>query len=214
MDVIKAHDREFSQYDRQAKVWGWNPDVFFGLMWEYVQPGDCLLDAGIGTGLCSIPFYKARVKISGIDGSDKMLGLCRGRKIATRLERHDIEDFPWPFDDHSFDHVISGGVFHFFGSLKPIFQEVKRNLVEKGVFGFNTSLLVKSDLDQAGLPADSAFASVLDESSGVKIYKHSEAYISTVLGQLGMSVEKKLTFLASRNPKTRQDHYSTLFICR
>jgi len=214
MDIIDAHDREANQYDCQAGEWGWNPEVFFGLMWAYALPGKHLLDVGIGTGLCSEPFFKAGVNISGFDGSEKMLRLCRDKRISDDLKVHGIEDLPWPYEDVSFDLVIAGGVLHFFGNLEPIFQDVKRVLKAKGVFGFTTAVLGKGDLEKAGLPADALYARVLDEASGIHIYKHSEGYIQNLLGPLGMSAHKKLTFLASRNPQTGTEHYNTLFLAR
>ena len=214
MDTIEAHDREANQYDRQAGEWGWNPEVFFGLMWAYALPGKHLLDAGIGTGLCSEPFFKAGVKISGFDGSEKMLHLCREKRISDNLKVYGIEDFPWPYEDASFDIVLTGGVLHFFGNLEPIFQEARRVLKAKGVFGFTTAVLGERDLEKAELSADAPHARVLDEASGVYIYKHGEAYIQRLLGTLGMSAHKKLTFLASCNPQTGVEHYNTLFVAR
>lgn len=214
MGVIEAHDRGANQYDCQAEEWGWNPEVFFGLMWAYALPGKHLLDAGIGTGLCSVPFFRAGVKISGFDGSEKMLRLCREKRISDDLKVHLFEDVPWPYKEACFDLVICGGVLHFFGNLEPFFKEVKRVLKAKGVFGFTTAVLKEGDLEKAGLPADAPHARVLDEASGVYIYKHGEAYIQRLLGTLGMSMHKKLTFLASCNPQTGAEHYNTLFVAR
>ena len=214
MDVIKVHDHEANQYDQQAKTWGWNPDVFFGLMWEYVRLGDRLLDAGIGTGLCSEPFLKAGVEISGFDGSEKMLRLCRAKQISGDLTVHRLENTPWPYQDACFDLVITGGVLHFFGALDTIFKEVCRVLTGPRVFAFNISLLTRADSKRQGVSADKPYAKVPDEASGVSMYKHSEAYISGLLGERGMTVEKRLTFLASRHPKTFEAHYSTLFVVR
>lgn len=214
MDVIKVHDHEANQYDQQARAWGWNPEVFFGLMWEYVKPGERLLDAGIGTGLCSKPFFKAGVEITGFDGSEKMLHLCRDNLICDDLMVHRIEDVPWPYLDARFEYVITGGVLHFFGGLGAIFKQARRLLTASGVFAFNLSLLTKEDQDRHGGAADTSYAKVPDEASGVSIYKHGETYIVSLLGELGMTVEKQLTFMASRNPKTLEEHHSTLFVAR
>ena len=214
MDVIKVHDHEANQYDLQAKAWAWNPEVFFGLMWEYVRPGDRLLDAGIGTGLCSEPFLKAGVEISGFDGSEKMLRLCQAKHISDDLTVHRLEDAPWPYPDTCFDHIIAGGALHFFGNLSPIFKEADRVLTGSRVFAFNISLLTRADSRRHGVPADKSYAKMLDEASGVSIYKHSEAYILSLLGELGMTMEKQLTFLASRNPTTFEEHHTTLFLAR
>jgi len=214
MDVIKVHEDEANQYDQQAAAWGWNPEVFFGLMWEYVRKGDRLLDAGIGTGLCSEPFRKAGVGITGFDGSEKMLGLCRDKQISDDLVVHRIEDVPWPYQDACFEHVIMGGVLHFFGSLRAIFKQARRVLVGPGAFAFNLSLLTTSDQNRHGVADGTPYVKVPDEASGVSIYKHSEAYILSLLGALGMTLEKRLSFLASCNPQTFEEHHSTLFVAR
>jgi len=214
MDAIEAHDQEANQYDQQALEWGWNPEVFFGLMWPYALPGSRLLDVGIGTGLCSEPFFKAGVDISGFDGSEKMLRLCQHKHISNNLKKHGMEDVPWPYGNACFDLVICGGVLHFLGDLEPFLREVKRVLKPEGVFGFTTAVLQKEDLEAAALPADAPYARVLDAASGVHIYKHGEAYIQNLLGTLGMTAHKKLIFLASRNPQTGAEHYNTLFMAR
>ncbi|MBW2634322.1 MAG: class I SAM-dependent methyltransferase [Deltaproteobacteria bacterium] len=214
MDSINIHDRDAGQYDRQAEAWGWNPEIFFGLMWEYVNLEDRLLDVGIGTGLCSKPFVKAGVGIHGFDASEEMLGLCKAKHVADDLKVHDVEDVPWPYPEACFDHIIAGGVFHFFGSLKAIFKEIVRLLAKEGVFGFNISMFTREEWTHRGLPPCEPYAKVLDEASGARIYKHSESYIQSLLEENGMSVEKKLTFLASLNPQTLEEHYSTLFVAR
>jgi hypothetical protein len=41
-------------YDARAQEYDWRgPEVAFGLSYRYVQPGESLLDIGIGTGLSS-----------------------------------------------------------------------------------------------------------------------------------------------------------------
>ena len=214
MDYIEAHDEAATDYDQQAKDWGWNPEVFFGLMWEYVNPKDSLLDIGIGTGLCSAPFSKAGLKIYGFDGSIEMIRICRDKNIAVDLKKHDIHDIPWPYSDSSINHVIAGGVFHFFEDLKPIFKEVDRILTKGGTFGFLVSRLSPEEIKRSNLEDDTKYAKVYDEASEVEIYKHSESYIILLLDNFGLSIEKELKFLASLNPQTKKEHYGTLFISR
>jgi predicted TPR repeat methyltransferase len=214
MDAIEAHEQDTSQYDRQALEWGWNPEVFFGLMWADALPGNRLLDIGIGTGLCAEPFFNAGVEISGFDGSEKMLRSCRDKHISHDLKKHLFEDVPWPYRDACFDLVIAGGVLHFLGNLELVFKEVQRVLKPEGVFGFTTAMLDKGHLKNGAWPADEAYSRVLDAASGVHIYKHSETYILRLLGTLGLAVQKKLVFLASRNPQTGAEHYNTLFVAR
>jgi hypothetical protein len=41
-------------YDDEAEATGWfGPEVAFGLMYKYIQPGQPVLDIGIGTDLGS-----------------------------------------------------------------------------------------------------------------------------------------------------------------
>ena len=46
-------------YDEEAEATGWlGPEVAFGLAYKYIQPGQSILDIGIGTGFGSILFAK------------------------------------------------------------------------------------------------------------------------------------------------------------
>jgi hypothetical protein len=42
-------------YDEVAEATGWlGPEVAFGLVYKHIQPGQSILDIGIGTGLVSV----------------------------------------------------------------------------------------------------------------------------------------------------------------
>ena len=60
-DSICTHDEHASEYDREARETGGSAEVLFDLCFEYVSPHERLLDIGIGTGLGSMPFARARV---------------------------------------------------------------------------------------------------------------------------------------------------------
>jgi hypothetical protein len=54
VNTVNAHDQEAIQYDQQVHEYNsYGHDVLFGMSFEYVNPHDCLLDIGIGTGLAS-----------------------------------------------------------------------------------------------------------------------------------------------------------------
>ena len=137
MDSIRAHDEEASQYDQQVRDYrSYSHDVLFGMAFEYVKPHETLLDIGIGTGLASQPFAKRGLKIFGLDGSIEMLKICESKAFVEELKRFDLRTDPLPYSDHSFDHVISCGVFHFFGELGPIVKEISRVIKAGGIFAF------------------------------------------------------------------------------
>lgn len=52
------------------------------------------------------------------------------------LKCFDLRHSPLPYSDHSFDHVISCGVFHFFGELAVIAKEISRIIKPGGIFAF------------------------------------------------------------------------------
>ena len=72
-----------------------------------------VLDIGIGTGLGSEPFFRAGLRITGMDVSDTMLAVYRKKGFAERLVCHDLTHFPYLSLTVAFDHVISTGVFPF-----------------------------------------------------------------------------------------------------
>ena len=116
-----------TDYDRQSQEHNWlSPDVLFGLTYEFTRAGQSLLDIGIGTGLSSILFHKAGLLIYGVDGSSEMLEQCAARALARELKEWDLHKSPLPYSAKFFDHVIANGVFHLFGDLKEIFDEVAR----------------------------------------------------------------------------------------
>jgi ubiquinone/menaquinone biosynthesis C-methylase UbiE len=211
MDSIEAHEESAPEYDRQAREWGWNPEVFLGMMYEYIEPGQKLLDVGIGTGLCSEAFHDAGMTIHGFDGSRKMLQACADKAFAIELKRHDITKMPWPYPDESFSHAICGGVFHFFGDLQSFFSETSRILEPQGTYGFLTFHLTVADLSNLS-ETEQDFARIWDEASGEKIFKHRDEYIRRLLGDTGFVLRKRLVFLTSVNPETRAEYNGTLYV--
>lgn len=133
------HDAYAQDYDQQVLSYGSHiADAMFGLCYEYIQPGQSLLDLGIGSGLSAAPFAKAGLQVRGMDFSAAMLDVCRSKGFASELKQHDIRQTPWPFPPAAFDHVICCGVFHFLADLDPVFTEVIRLLRLGGVFAFTT----------------------------------------------------------------------------
>jgi 2-polyprenyl-3-methyl-5-hydroxy-6-metoxy-1,4-benzoquinol methylase len=71
-------------YDDEAEATGCHgPEVAFGLTYPYVQQGRSILDIGIGTGLGSVLYRKAGLKVYGMDASQEMLDACRSKGAPT-----------------------------------------------------------------------------------------------------------------------------------
>ena len=129
-------DEMITAYDEEAEATGWyGPEVVFGLTYAYVQPGQSMLDIGIGTGLGSILFLKAGLEIHGMDISPQMLAACRSKGFSS-LHLQDLSKTPYPFDPESIDHAVCTGVLNFFSDPSPVFQEASRILRKGGLFAF------------------------------------------------------------------------------
>ncbi len=145
------HDAYAADYDSQVKAYDcFITDLLFGLCYEYIQPGGKLLDAGIGSGLSSLPFAKAGLEIYGMDFSPAMLEICRGKNLCASLTNHNIQEVPWPYPPKIFDTLVCCGVFHFIPDLGPIFGEARRLLQDGGLFAFTTKAPVKIEINPQG----------------------------------------------------------------
>ncbi len=123
-------------YAEEAEATGWfGPEVLFGLSYAYVQPGQSMLDIGIGTGLGSDLFRKAGLKVYGLDISPQMLDACRSKGLK-KVKLHDLTTKPYPFDSKSINHAVCTGVMNFFSDLSPLFIETARILRPGGLFAF------------------------------------------------------------------------------
>lgn len=136
-----CHDACAADYDNQVRVSGcYVAQVLFGLSFEYLQPGQRLLDLGIGSGLSAILFAKAGLHVYGMDFSPAMLEICRAKGIAVELKRHDLCQSPWPYEMEQFDHLVCCGVLHFLPDLQVVFSEAYRVLKVGGVLAFTTKV--------------------------------------------------------------------------
>jgi ubiquinone/menaquinone biosynthesis C-methylase UbiE len=204
IDHIKSHDEFAKTYDSQVKQYhSYGSEVLFGLCYEYVKPGDHLLDLGIGTGLSSIHFAKVGLFITGLDGSAEMLKECRKKAFAKELKQYNIQDLPLPYSDNAFSHVICCGVFHFFSDLMPIMKEAYRVLNVGGIFGFTIASLTKNEAEL--YPDKIPDFIEVQTTWGIPISKHSNKYIEEIARSLGMTTEKEQKILSDSGDENSPD---------
>lgn len=103
-------------YRRYARCY----DLYFGAVFQpgrrtviktmNCQPGDQILEVGVGTGL-SLPLYPPDVSVTGIDISPDMLGRAQLRKVRDGLdnvaELRVMDAQQMEFASHSFDKVVA-----------------------------------------------------------------------------------------------------------
>lgn len=183
--LAAQHDAYAAGYDAQVRAYDcYLAELLFGLSFEYVRPGDSLLDLGIGTGLAAELYAKAGLRVSGVDFAAAMLDLCRAKGIAADLRRHDLQDVPWPYPAAAFDHAVCCGVLHFVPDLVPFFAETARVLRPGGSFAFTTKW------PAAGEACPVAYEQL--PAGEFDVYSHSPAYVAALVDQCGLIRRKRL----------------------
>ncbi|MGB6033719.1 MAG: class I SAM-dependent methyltransferase, partial [Bacteroidota bacterium] len=171
-------------YDSEAEATGWlGPEITFGLTYKYITAGDTLLDLGIGTGLGSVLYHKAGLRVFGMDSSDEMLKVCEEKGFAEALKRHDLGAAPYPFEDSSMDHVVSVGVLHLFRDLATVFQETSRIVRDGGLFAFVVA--DRGDREEGEIVVGPEQTRT---GSTITMYRHSEDQIDSLLLVCGFAL--------------------------
>lgn len=122
----------YQRYARFYNLWFgkmMNPGRMKAIEVANLQPGEKVLEVGVGTGL-SLPFYPALVEVAGIDLSPEMLkraqDLVAAEKLTNvkRLEVMNAEAMT--FSDNSFDCVMAMHVSTVVGDPKKFAAEMRR----------------------------------------------------------------------------------------
>ncbi|NDV25617.1 class I SAM-dependent methyltransferase [Desulfovibrio sp. JC010] len=180
------------QYDRKSQQANWlDPDIIFGLAYRYVDPGQSILDLGIGTGLSSILFHRAGLEVHGLDFSSEMLEVCAGKSFAASLAKQDLSKAPYPLEDNSINHAVCTGVTHIFEDMGIIFSEINRVLKNAGIFGF---VVADGDMDE---PDGEALTCQKDKKSRVKFHRHSQKSLEELYKKHGFEELNTLSFTSS-----------------
>jgi ubiquinone/menaquinone biosynthesis C-methylase UbiE len=103
-----------------------------------VEPGMDLLDVACGTGNASIPAANAGARVTGLDFSPELLEIARERAADAMVEIDFVEGDAQelPFEDDSFDRVVSTFGHMFAPDHERTAAEMKRVLRPGGVIAF------------------------------------------------------------------------------
>jgi predicted TPR repeat methyltransferase len=201
-------------YEQQVMERCWHGhEVLFGLMYEFINPKETLLDIGIGTGLSSLLFHKAGLQISGFDRSQEMLAGCASKGFSAGIIQHDLRNVPYPYEKDSFNHVISLGVLNFFADLAPVFKEASRIIKLQGVFGFTVEEQKPGQTPQYTMRIDTTSAKIR-EPFEITMHRHSDPHIRTLLANAGFLVLRDFDFLADRYPEQGIEVWFKVYIAQ
>jgi predicted TPR repeat methyltransferase len=196
-----AYESWADEYDSQSLKCQWHgPAVLFGMMYPHLKPGQSLLDLGIGTGLGTLPFHNAGLKVAGMDRSPAMIKRCRRRGLSWEIIEHDLAQVPWPIEDRSIDHIVSAGVTHFIGDLQGVISEASRVIRNGGLFGFDYYEIAEEAGGGYSRIGDGIYE-LHDDEYDVQLYRHTEQYVFGLLSEVGFRVVYETEFLVSRERK-------------
>jgi len=213
-DTIIKSKRAAFEYDQTARETHWfGPEVIFGLAYEFVKPGDLMLDLGIGSGLSSILFHKAGLRVYGLDGSSEILEVCKSKGFAVELKQHDLRKVPLPYPSHFFDLVISVAVLNAFRDLDQQFDETARIMKEQGIFAFTVEEK-KPDQDDEYVINRVDVSEKPKADTAVTLFRHRNDYIAQLLESNGFVLLKVLEFLAFKYPAENKDIFFKAYIAQ
>jgi ubiquinone/menaquinone biosynthesis C-methylase UbiE len=199
------------EYDNRVVSGNWpGPSHVYGLIKNKIKEGDSLLDLGIGTGESSRMFSDSGLLVTGVDGSEEMLKVCAGKKIAEKLVLFNLHDSPLPFPDQSFDFAVSHALFHLLTRIGHLFPEVSRTLKNNGLFVFTFDEAAKTD----GYSKIEEGIWERRTATDVLTYRHEWRYIQKLLSENNFRILEKTTYLAYTNTELKEDFYFTAVVAQ
>ena len=197
MDIQDQHVHALAEtYDKEAEASGWfGPEVAFGLTYKYIQPNQMLLDIGIGTGLGSVLFRKAGIKVFGFDNSQDMLDACLNKGF-TELTLHDLNMKPYPYESETMDLAVCVGVMIFFSNLTLVFEETARILRIGGLFAFVVADRAENEPHEFEVGTE-----YTKSGKSVTLFRHGSRQVEFWIERSGFRLLRSLTFIVFMNPE-------------
>ncbi|BAY08804.1 class I SAM-dependent methyltransferase [Calothrix sp. NIES-2098] len=132
--VRKQYDQLAAVYDLRWKSYITNT-LSFLKNWAEISPTDTILDVACGTGefeRLMLAEYSSQ-QIVGVDISDKMLAIAKQKFSAYPQVSFQIASASnLPFDNDSFDVIVSANAFHYFDAPLAALKEMRRVLKPDG----------------------------------------------------------------------------------
>ena len=138
-NAINFHSKTAHEFDEKYKLssqFQHRFEVWTTLFEQYLKPEMSVLDAGCGSGVFSIYLAQKGCKVTGIDGSEKMIELCNDRVLKNNVEITFHQAF-LPFentDNYSKqDVILCSSVLEYIADYEIVIRQFKHLLNPKGL---------------------------------------------------------------------------------
>ena len=142
---------EDGRYDERFEDWGYvGPQTAAAIMRNYVPTDSLILDAACGSGLTGTALQNLGYsRIEGIDISEQLLRLAEQSGAYQRVRQVDMQDYPLPFAEDTFDAVCFIGALTYF-ETPEILRQLCRIVRSRGhiVFSHRDDLMRDQHYDQ------------------------------------------------------------------
>jgi ubiquinone/menaquinone biosynthesis C-methylase UbiE len=211
---IEYYDNLTEKYDSFAINANYkSPNVIFDSLNKFnLNQFSSLLDIGIGTGLCSEKFSGIDLKITGIDGSKKLIEQCAKKKIADELIVADLSSGKIPIKNKKFDIILCSGLFEFIHKPNMFFEEIKR-ISSKN---FILALAVRTKELNSHLKTIKIKNELIDENvfnkTGVKCIHYQEEDLINYLKKAKLKIIDEIIYEAYISPNNESGIKNKLYI--
>jgi len=122
--VAEKYSEEFLTFNQESII------AYFKHFDDRNIKGKKILDLGCGDGYDLSQFAKRSAKVYGLDSSKEMVKLARKRNPEGIIEIGRFDEIP--FNDKSFDIVVSKWALQTAAEIQPIYEEIVRVLKPRG----------------------------------------------------------------------------------
>lgn len=176
---FEASFEEGNLYDRQTQDIKHLNQIIQVL---HINPNSRVLDLGTGTGYVSFEIAKRykNINVIGLDIVEETLKVNRQKVVEQNLNNISFVSYDginFPFDDNSFDIIVTRYALHHFPNIEHTFSELARVLKKGGQF-------VVSD----PTPNDNDTSRFVDDYMKMKPDGHIKYYTKDEFRQLGENV--------------------------
>ncbi len=128
-----------------------NRKNFYSLL-DFIKPGVKLLDLACGDGLDLVYYKNLGATVYGLDSSEEFIKIAKERLPDEDIRVGLFDNIP--FEDNTFDVVLSKYSIQISADTGPVFTEIKRVLKPKGILMFLVTHPFRSYFEKKNDKAD------------------------------------------------------------